>query len=111
MENLSNMCICLHGSGARRPPYTHYFYHVLALVGDHGCLIWSDFRGLELVEILISVSYRRIKLWSMLAHKSGQKMRDARKNFVISPVLPPPPKLSGLISFTPPGACAIFCTY
>ena len=24
MENLSNMCICLHGSGARRPPYTHY---------------------------------------------------------------------------------------
>ena len=25
MENLSNMCICLHGSGARRPPYTHYF--------------------------------------------------------------------------------------
>ena len=25
MENLSNMCICLHGSGARKPPYTHYF--------------------------------------------------------------------------------------
>ena len=24
MENLSNMCICLHGLGARRPPYTHY---------------------------------------------------------------------------------------
>ena len=25
MENLSKMCICLHGSGARRPPYTHYY--------------------------------------------------------------------------------------
>ena len=25
MENLSNMCICLHGSGARRPPYTNYY--------------------------------------------------------------------------------------
>ena len=29
MENLSNMCICLHGSGARRVPYTHYSHEPL----------------------------------------------------------------------------------
>ena len=41
MENLSNMCICLHGSGARRPPYTHYSELSVILESIRKCRIYT----------------------------------------------------------------------